>query len=71
MNREDTYIQCPYYRRDGKQSVHCEGVEHGCGLRLGFGQKGNLYAYKDRFCRSQWQDCMVAKMLNRKYEYEP
>ena len=69
MNKEDTYIACPYYRRDGRQSVHCEGVEAGCGLRLGFSKRCDLLAYKNRFCRKAWVGCPVADMLTRRYDY--
>ncbi len=71
MHKEDEFVQCPYYKRDGAQSVHCEGVQDGCGLRLGFAAKGQLKSYKENFCRQRWTDCMVAKMLNGKYDYEP
>ena len=71
MNKEDTYIQCPYYKKDGAQSVHCEGVEEGCGLRLGFGRFSRLESYKNAYCRSRWTDCMIAKMLNQKHDYQP
>lgn len=70
MKKEDTYVQCPYYKKDGAQSVHCEGVEDGCGLHLGFATKTQLENYKKVFCRDQWTTCMIAKMLNLKYEYE-
>jgi len=70
MKKEDTYVQCPYYRKDGKQSVHCEGVQEGCGLHLGFATKGQLENYKKTFCRDKWTGCMIAKMLNLKYAYE-
>lgn len=70
MKKEDTYVQCPYYKKDGAQSVHCEGVEDGCGLHLGFATKKQLGNYKKAFCRDKWTGCMIAKMLNLKYEYD-
>ena len=71
MKKDDTYAECPYYKRDGRQSVHCEGIVDGTGLRLGFGNKGNLENYKNTFCRRNWTGCMLAKMLNVKYDYTP
>lgn len=71
MHKEDELVQCPYYRKDGVQSIHCEGVEDGCGLHLGFGNKNQLKDYKKKLCRDNWKGCMVAKMLNLKYDYEP
>lgn len=71
MHKEDEHVQCPYYRKDGVQSVHCEGVQDGCGLHLGFSTRQQLQDYKACFCRKNWKGCMVAKMLNLKYDYEP
>ena len=71
MHEVDELVQCPYYRRDGVQSIHCEGVEDGCGLRLGFASKGQLLRYRRAMCRKDWKACMVAKMLNQRYDYEP
>ena len=71
MHEVDDFAQCPYYRKNGKQSVYCEGVQEACGLRLGFAAKKQRNAYRNMFCRKDWAACMVAKMLNRKYDYEP
>lgn len=71
MKKEDELVQCPYYKKDGAQSVHCEGVEDACGLHLGFATKGQMNNYKRAFCRDAWPRCMIAKMLNLKYDYEP
>lgn len=69
--KEDEFVQCPYYRRDTQQAIHCEGVQDNCGLHLGFGKMGEWKAYKDTFCRKDWTGCMVAKMLNCRYAYDP
>lgn len=71
MHEEDEHVLCPYYKRDTQQSIHCEGVQPGSGLRLGFKSQKKLKLYKQRLCRREWAQCMIAKMLNRKYDYEP
>ena len=70
-NNEDALVQCPYYKDEQRQIIHCEGVEDGTGLHLGFSNRGRLLGYKDRFCRNCWDQCMIAKMLNLKYDYVP
>lgn len=70
MHKEDELVQCPYYKKDAQQAVHCEGVEDGCGLNLGFASRQRLREYKSQFCRHDWKNCMIAQMLNRKYDYE-
>lgn len=69
--KEDALVQCPYYRDEDRQLLRCEGVEDGCGLHLGFSGRYHLRNYKDRYCRDRWTACLIAKMLNRKYDYEP
>lgn len=70
-NKEDFLVQCPYYREDEVQAVYCEGVLEGSRLRLGFTGRKQKKAYCDLHCRNHWKQCMIAGMLNRKYDYEP
>ena len=69
--REDAFVQCPYYRRDGFQAVYCEGVQDDCGLRMRFRDLEGLRKFKKLRCRDDWVGCPVAQMLNRLYAYEP
>lgn len=69
--KQDFLVQCPYYREDDAQAVYCEGVQDGSRLRLGFLGRQQKRSYCEGFCRDRWKDCMIAKMLNRKYDYEP
>lgn len=71
MNKEDALVQCPYYRKDVPQGVNCEGVVDGSSVKLGFTAHNRLIDYKDAFCRQCWQNCLIAQMLNRKYDYSP
>ena len=68
---DDEYVKCPYYHGEGRRSVHCEGVQEGCGLRLGFALLAGKNGYKATYCRKDWPACQVAGMLNKKYDYVP
>ncbi len=70
-NVEDTYIECPYYKYESSAAIHCEGVEDGTKLHLGFSSRYRLHSYKQRLCRGDWKKCLIAKMLNGKYDYQP
>ena len=70
-NVEDKLIQCPYYRQEARQVIHCEGIQPNTGLRLGFAGIHLMTSYKDQFCRSGWCSCRIAKMLNEMYDYQP
>lgn len=69
--KEDYLVQCPYYREEAPQTLHCEGVTEGSCLQLGFSSRPRMHAYKARYCRACWKTCPVAGMLNRKYDYQP
>lgn len=69
-NRSDVLVKCPYYKCEEKQKIFCEGVQEGTKIHLAFDTVPNLKAYKDRFCKGCWKGCLLAGMLNRKYDYE-
>lgn len=69
--RDDYLVQCPYYREEAPLNLHCEGVVDSSYLQMGFSSRKLMHAYKEQFCRGCWKKCLVAGMLNRKYDYEP
>ncbi len=71
MHKEDEHVQCPYYKCDGRLSIHCEGITDTCGLHLSFASKDRMKSFKTQFCRKEWTGCTIAKMLNRMYDYTP
>ena len=68
--RLDAFVKCPYYKGEEKQMIFCEGVQEGSALHLAFNTSTNLKDYKNRFCKECYNRCLVAEMLNRKYDYE-
>lgn len=69
--REDYDVQCPFYRQEDSKTVSCEGITPETGLHLCFPREERKQAYKLRFCRRHWKRCLITKMLNRMYDYEP
>lgn len=67
---EDTYAVCPYYKRDDKQMICCEGIESGTVIRLAFSSAVRRKDYKDQYCRRCWMQCRVAQMQNQRYDYD-
>lgn len=53
--------QCPFYRGEEAQLIYCDGVAPGNTIRLAFGR--NARDYKLAFCRDDWRECPVARML--------
>lgn len=68
----DAYVGCPYYKRDGKdkREIICEGVQDGATSHQAFGNILDLEEYKWQFCKGDYNKCLIAQMLNRKYDYE-
>ena len=58
--------RCPFYRFEDLRSVTCEGVEQDNSIRLNLEGEG----YKQRYCRRDWADCRIARMLLDKYREE-
>lgn len=63
-------VVCPYYKYEAPQVVYCEGVEDGTALHLAFPTKDGKKQYMLERCRNCWKSCLIAQMLNRKYDYE-
>ena len=60
---------CPRYKSEDKQMIYCEGVDENTALHLAFTAKDEMKSYMKVKCRKCWGECMIAQMLNRKYDY--
>ena len=63
-------IVCPYYKYEAPQVIYCEGVEDQTALHLAFARKERKREYVITRCGDCWRKCLIAQMLNRKYDYE-
>ena len=63
-------VVCPYYKYEAPQMIYCEGVDDNTALHLAFDDKGRMKGYIKARCCHRWKDCLIAQMLNRKYDYE-
>lgn len=71
MNRwTDVLVKCPYYKGEEKQMIFCEGVQEGSAIHLAFDTSTNLKDYKNRFCKKDYNRCLLADMHNRKWDYD-
>ena len=60
--------RCPHYRseqRNDDYRIRCDGVAPGSWLHIVFADRNDLIAYRDEHCKRCWQECQVAKMLER------
>ena len=68
-HRADVLVKCPYYKFEEKQKIFCEGVQEGTAIHLAFDSSSSLRDYKKQICKGCYNKCLLAEMLNRKYDY--
>lgn len=61
-------VLCPFYVREERHKVHCEGIEDGMGTYLTFENKEWKGLYKERYCCNRYKTCRLYKMLEATYE---
>ena len=60
-------VICPFYRTDTLESISCEGMKPGTGLRMTFRGRGLCRTYLEDYCCNSYWDCDIAHMLECKY----
>lgn len=63
-------VVCPYYKDELQQIIRCEGVDDNSVIHLAFNAKDKLRLYRSEFCERCYRRCLIAQMLNRKWDYE-
>ena len=58
--------QCPFYRMEEPNMIHCEGVVPDSTIRLYLRTAPG--EYRRRYCRSSWRKCPIAIMLWSLYD---
>lgn len=66
----DVLAKCPYYNGEEKQKIFCEGVQEGSAIHMAFDTPQNRRDYKKCFCNKGYNSCLIADMLNRKWDYD-
>lgn len=59
---------CPFYKKEDKQMVFCDGVEPNSSTHLAFANASDCQAYKHKHCRNEYTECEVYRMLEVVYE---
>ena len=61
-------IMCPFYKCEERQVLYCEGLYSGTSIHLGFSYPAALSEYRDTYCRENYNECRIAKMLFAMWE---
>ena len=66
-NREDSMIECPFYKWNSRTTITCEGIADGMNVQQTFASPAAQVSWKKCFCRTMhYNKCMYAKMLQDK-----
>lgn len=57
-------VKCPFYHREERQLLKCEGPIIGTTTHLVFGNKEDKDLYKRLYCNKKYCDCLINKMLS-------
>lgn len=57
---------CPFYQREGKVTVTCEGIL-GKGMVSVFDSPSNKVLHEAEFCCGRWEVCPLAAILLKKH----
>lgn len=63
-----TIARCPFYSRTLPTYIVCEGLTDGGYTSVNFKNKQRRKAFQDRYCCDDWQACLLAQALEKKYE---
>lgn len=69
MNFRDKYAKCPFYKSAKETSLKCEGIFSKSYVN-DFDDKEKTRAYFFKYCCSDYKNCPIAKIIEKKYNFE-
>ncbi len=60
---ESSAAVCPFYHGEETTDLFCDGFSPGMSINLSFTSENAAKKIKLRYCRSNWTQCPLAKML--------
>lgn len=65
---ESSEAVCPFYKMESATTIWCEGLEAGGQVQIVSANAKKAARRKARFCRRNWKQCYIAKILTQIYE---
>ena len=56
-------VNCPYYKKEDRQTIYCGGIEENSSIHLAFGNDSVCKEYKDTRCRTDYTQCKIYGLL--------
>ena len=60
-------VQCPFYKKEDRQTIYCSGVMDNTSTHIAFGHDAECTKYKDTVCGIEYKRCKVFQMLEEVY----
>lgn len=71
QQRESKNAKCPFYRKESRLKVYCEGFVSHSGVHMAFGDPEGCLAWRRKYCNDGYVDCPLAEALyEKKYNEE-
>ena len=65
-----TNAVCPFYKHEHPQVIYCDGIVPDSVIHLAFANKTDAKEYKLGYCLDNYEDCLIAQMLEEVCEDE-
>ncbi len=59
-------VICPFYKKESRFKIVCSGVLPKSSIHLSFGDDKTAKKYKEERCKSDYENCLVCRMLQGK-----
>lgn len=67
-NYHSSAAKCPFYRGEdcrGGAALFCAGIGDAETIRLFFRSNEKAIAHREQFCRGEWEDCVIAQIMDQ------
>ena len=64
----DVSAKCPFYKNSNPNCVTCEGIYNKSTVTTRFEHRNDLGNFRALFCDSNYQNCKIYRLLEKKYE---
>lgn len=64
---ESQKVKCPFYKKDDKNTISCEGTEMAQTLTLRFGSGTQKSCKMEKYCNQKYESCEIYKAIMKKY----
>lgn len=65
---DNAFAKCPFFQSSGKKNILCEGITKDCTVNIMFLSERKRDRHRWIFCDEKYKNCVLFKVLEKKYE---